>query len=286
MKLALILIFLIFSIQSHATSVVEFEWEELEGARLYQVEIRNSKNFLRQLESSSGTFKTDMTPGKYEIRGKVGKVNPQDRESDWSNWKSFNIPPPKIKMKQLPLTENKVSTKSYLSEVPLSWDEADGASEYLLDILDEQGNIVQTKTVQKTQTTLQLRPGYYKVRIRSKTADGLESENFELPEKIMVQKIPVEEPQKLKLENEKSQATFEPAMGTQVEVSLEMQKFLGKEWKLIDRKLLTTGSYAWDSSLPPGRYRLTLYSKNTYGEVSKPVVQEFIKKPRETDLPN
>lgn len=285
MKKLLLLVFILLPSLSLGVSKVEFEWDEVEGAKSYQVEIRNKHNFFRNLQSQTSIFKTEMTPGRYEIRGKAGGLNLYEAQSEWSPWKSFDIPPPAVKMSQLPPPENKVSSNSYLSEIPLAWSASDGAAEYIIDIQDEQGKVVKSVRVQKPETLLKLRPGYYSILIRSKTADGLESESVALPERIMIQNVPVPVPQKIVFKNENSSLAFEPTQGIQVEVSLEMQKFLGTEWKLIERQLVQGSSYNWKQNLKPGRYRLTLYSKNAFGEVSIPTIHEFIKKPLEAELP-
>ncbi|MNK98487.1 hypothetical protein D3C87_1188510 [compost metagenome] len=285
MKILLLVAFILLPSLSLALSKVEFEWEEVDGAKSYQVEIRNKQNFLRSLQSQTSIFKTEMTPGRYEIRGKAGGLNLYEAQSEWSPWKSFDIPPPAVKLSKLPPTENKVSSSSYMSEIPLAWSMADGAAEYIVDIQDEQGKVVKSVRVQKPETLLKLRPGYYSIHIRSKTADGLESESVALPERIMIQNISVPVPQKIVFKTEKNSLDFEPTVGTQVEVSLEMQKFLGTEWKLIERQLIQGSSYNWKQNLKPGRYRLTLFSKNSFGEVSSPTTHEFIKKPTEDELP-
>ncbi len=284
MKTGLLIVFTLFPLLCQASNV-EFEWEEVEGASSYSVEIRNKNKLLKSLQSSSSVFKTEMTPGRYEIRGKVGGLNRYEAESEWSTWKSFDITPPAVKISKLPPIENKVSPSSYLSNIPLAWTAADGAAEYIVDVQDEKGTVVHSVKVAKPEALLKLRPGYYSIHIRAKTADGLESESVALPEKIMIQKIPVPAPQKIVFKNEKHSLDFVPIEGTQVEVSLEMQKFLGTEWNLVERQLISGNSYNWKQDLKPGRYRLTLYSKNSFGEVSTPTVHEFIKKPLESELP-
>lgn len=285
MKTFLLLAFIFLPGVSWALSKVEFEWEEVEGAKSYQVEIRNKQNFLKNFQSQTSVFKMEMTPGRYEIRGKAGGTNLYDAQSEWSPWKSFDIPPPAVKLSQLPPAENKVSANSYLSEIPLTWSTSDGAAEYIVDIQDEQGKVVKSVRVQKPEMLLKLRPGYYSIHIRSKTADGLESESVALPERIMIQNRPVPIPNKIVFKNEDRSLNFESLDGAQAEISLEMQKFLGNEWTLIERQLIKGSSYNWKQDLKPGRYRLTLYTKNSFGEVSSPTIHEFIKKPLEGDLP-
>lgn len=275
---------MLFCSTSWALRDVEFEWEEIEGARRYQIELKNKKSLSKTFESNTNNFKIRIAPGKYQIRGKVHGVDPADTQSDWSPWKEFDIPPAKVEAPKLEKTEFKISSNSYLSSIPLNWKPVEGATEYILEITEANGKIKKTLHTSKPEALLQLRPGYYSVRMISKTADGLESDPLTLPT-LTIQNIPVEPPKNIRLDADKSTLQYEPAQGTSIIIALERQAFLGKEWNPVDKKVTTEGTYVWSSGLFPGKYRITLYSKNSFNEVSKPYVKEFIVKPKEQDLP-
>lgn len=282
-----ILISLLFlSVNAKALREVEFEWEEIEGARNYQVEVKNNQTFLQKLNSSTYTFKIQIAPGKYQIRGRALSIGPQDTESDWSTWKVFDVPPGQISAIKLDKYEFKVSPHTAHSEIPLNWQAQDGAAEYIVQVTEVNTQAKQTFITKTPHAVLRLRPGYYTVNITAKTADGLESEPFALPQEIFVQNVPVEIPKSLVLDVDKGSLWFAPAKGTSTVVSLERQAFLGVEWNKIDQKVVTGNNFKWAAaSLKPGKYRLTLYSKNSFGEVSQPVLKEFVVKPKEANLP-
>lgn len=286
MKLTIALfLFLSVPLTAFAVREVEFEWEEVEGARHYQVEIKNNQSFLQKLTSDTPTFKTKITPGKYQIRGKVHGIDPRDTQSDWSSWKEFDIPPTKVESLKLDKFEHKVSPQTYLSHIPIKWNAIDGATEYVIEVSDINQKKTKTFTSKGLQGVLKLRPGYYNVKITAKTADGLPSEPYELPQPIVVQNIPVAAPEKIQVEPEKGLLTFSSPTGAPVVVSLERQPFLGQGWKKLDQKAVSGSTYNWQPNLTPGKYRLTLFSKNSFNEVSTPVTREFEVKPKEQDLP-
>lgn len=284
-SLTLLLSILLLPLSAWALREVEFEWEEVDGAKHYQVEIKNDKDFLQKLTSNTFTFKTQITPGKYQIRGKVHGIDPRDAQSDWSPWKAFDVPPAPVKTMKFENFEYKISSHSWVSEIPLKWHSVDGAAEYTVEIVDVNRKTKKTITVNNPGVLLKLRPGYFSVSITTKTADGLNSETFSLPQQIMVQNIPVEPPQKAVLAMDKGLMSFESTKGTLVIVALERQAFLGKDWVKIDEKTVTENRYQWPASLKPGKYRLTLFSKNSFDEVSTPVIRDFVIKPKESDLP-
>jgi hypothetical protein len=285
LKFFIILLFLTFhSENSLAANQVDFEWEVIEGAKLYQVEIKNNKGEIQPLKSKNAAFSVSMSPGKYLIHGRVSDDNNQ--VSPWSPWKGFDIPPGKIKIIEHPQKEMKIGNNSYLSSVPVSWAPVDGAHNYSVAIIDATGKVMISSVVKNPRIRLQLRPGLYSVRIKARTLDELESEPFQSSEPFLVQNIPVEPPTNVILDDTKNTLTFGSAPGTSIIAKLEMQYFLSENWQTINRKIKATSSLDWLKNLKPGKYRITLISQNAFGEVSTPIIKEFIRKPSDGVLPD
>lgn len=264
---------------------VEFEWEEVEGAKHYQVEIKNSKDFHQTLNSNTNTFKIKIAPGRYQIRGKVASLDVRDTQSDWSNWKAFDVPPATVAPQNFNNFEHKISAKSYVAEVPLQWLPIEGASEYILNLSDANGKLIKTINATSNHLLLKLRPGYYAISISARTWDGLLSEPVTLPKPLIIQNIPMEPPQNIVLDTNAGSLTFTNPPGTLVIATLERRAFLGKDWIKINQQSLNSPPFTWKSQLKPGNYRVTAFTKNAFNEVSVPVIKEFIVKPKEQDLP-
>lgn len=272
-------------IQLFAAREVEFEWEEIEGAKTYQVEINRGSSLFKSLSSDSFIFKTEMPPGKYQIRGKVIGKDLLQTHSEWSPWKDFDIPPDQVSEVPLMKTEYKVAPPSFTAKIPIEWKIVPGASEYIIEVTEINKKETKTIIASSPSTTLQLRPGFYSINISSRTNDGLTSEPFEAAEKIFVQNITVPPPEKIEINKEQGLISYQASEGAVVLASLEKQAFLSTHWKKIALKSSNEKFSEWDPNLGPGKYRVTLVAKNTFGEISKPITREFVIKPKEADLP-
>lgn len=280
-------IFLILTIFRSAWAIreVEFEWEEVEDAKHYQVEIRNEKGFTKTLTSNSPSFKVkNIAPGKYQIRGQVHAKGFQEKLSKWSDWKAFDVPPTPSQFVPLKITEYQIAPGSFISQIPLVWMPVEGAAEYILEVFDSEGKSHKKIFSKKPEALLELRPGTYSCTITTKTEDGLESEAVSLNEKIFIQKNPIEVPHNVVLNQKDGTISFLVPEGIFVELTLERRSFLGSQWEKVEHKELKEYTFKWSQRLRPGKYRAILVSKNAFNEFSKPFIKEFIVKPDEADL--
>lgn len=278
-----ILILFFYSSKGFSINHVDFEWETIEGAKSYQVEIKSNQSDIKRFKSKSPSFSLPLMPGHYEIQGRV--VDEEQQFSPWSLWKSFDVPPSKVIITKQPEKINKIAANSYLSLIPVSWTAVEGANTYLIEVVDSQGKIINSISLKHTEWTLKLRPGLYSIQIRAKTSDGIESEVCTLPEPFLVQNIAVQPPSKITVELKRKRLSFEPAPGTNVNITLEMQKFLSDNWEVIAKKNEALDFFEWGSDIRPGKYKVTLLSQNAFGEVSVPITKEFLIKPEEQILP-
>jgi hypothetical protein len=285
MRLFFILNFLFISPMALANRQVEFEWEEVLGAKMYQVEIKKQNQVIQNLDSKSFTFKTNIRPGKYQIRGRVLGVGKKNSESEWSDWKDFDIPPAKIIPKPLDKYEYQPETKSYTAQIGIGWQPIEGADKYRIEIFDEKNQLKKTNEIKDSKTMIQLRPGNYSVKLTALTDDGLTSEPTFLEKPIKVQNILIPPPRKVELFLKRRLLRFELVSGTSALLTLQRQDFLGEEWQEIKIPPPEENYFRWGSELRPGKYRFTLQSRNLFDEVSKPIVKEFEIKPQEKDLP-
>lgn len=276
--------FILLPTQLFAAREVEFEWEEIEGAKKYEVEINQGTTLYRRLQSNTFIFKTEIAPGKYQIRGKVIGKDLLQTHSEWSPWKNFDIPPDQVADVKVNKMDHKVTPPSFKARIPLMWQPSLGASDYVIEVTEINKKETTTIISTKNSTILQLRPGLYSIKIQSRTSDGLASDPFELAERLFVQKAVVPSPSKIELNVDQGRVSFQTPSGTSVIVSLDKQAFLSTKWKTVELKT-TNNLSQWDPQLGPGKYRLTLVSKNAFGEISKPVLKEFVIKPKEADLP-
>ncbi len=67
-----------------------FNWEEVDGAVKYKVQIANQYNsVVLEEEVDSNSIKFAIAPGKYRVR--VGAINKFNKLGSWSNWEDIDI---------------------------------------------------------------------------------------------------------------------------------------------------------------------------------------------------
>ncbi len=267
-----------------AVRQVEFEWEEIKGAKGYQVEIRNKQKKILTFNSKTSTFKFKITSGRYEIRGKIYSDSPTALKSEWSEWREFNVPPKNVKPIQISKINPKIKPNSNSAEVPIDWDDTEGAVEYLLEVLNFNNKVIDSIKTTHSATRINLRPGNYRLKVTAFTQDGLSSEPTVSNDTLTIQNISLEPPRILKLDLKNKFIELEWMPETLLWVHLERQAFLGETWITIEDKNITVTRYEF-KNLKPGKYRVSFLSKNTVGDNSEYTTKEFIIKPNETDLP-
>ncbi|MGZ3795353.1 MAG: fibronectin type III domain-containing protein [Pseudobdellovibrionaceae bacterium] len=137
---------------------VSFEWEEIPGAKSYDIEIRaaskDSRDKPMSFRTKDATWSGKLVPGKYlmslrsrDLRGVPG---------DWSPSSEFivNLDPVKIKFPQAQALIKANDERDVLQK--FEWDPVSGADEYRFDLSSEDG---------KTQITETLKEPRYSVKI-------------------------------------------------------------------------------------------------------------------------
>ncbi|NUY79269.1 hypothetical protein HUK80_00060 [Flavobacterium sp. MAH-1] len=171
------------------SNVVTFQWQSLEGADEYRVQVYSSNQVIVADTLFSGTQATlPMNPGHYQwrVRGENSAY-----ESSYSFPNAFDVvESDDLSQQQVILT---APAPDHLTNAPdfiLSWEELSAADYYRLEILDvtnssslvySQDNITQTSLT--LNTTMIDQEGEYKWRVKAVNADGstvFSSRNFSL----------------------------------------------------------------------------------------------------------
>ena len=92
-KFFLFLIVLNFSLAVQASEVLKFDWEEVEGAHLYEVFVEkdfgSGWKFQIKEEVAQPRFKKELIPGKYRL--KIRALDKRRVPSEWSDYMQFNV---------------------------------------------------------------------------------------------------------------------------------------------------------------------------------------------------
>lgn len=264
---------------------VEFEWEEIMGATEYEVELLSKeKKSVQKMRSSSSSFAVQLSPGLYYVRGRV--YDRRKAKGEWSEVKEFAVPPRKIETVDSPF-DIQVDAQSFLAPITISWNSPVGAHHFDILLFDENGKVIENKRTHQSQIKLNLRPGAYSYKIIPYTKDGVEGEAFDAPQIIAVKSRPVPENEDITMEQTPTiiNLHWKNVRPLLTAVRLEYQKHFGDTWRQISQVDIADSYWASPKGLKPGKYKVSLWNKNRFGDISGIKNLEFTIKPLEEDLP-
>lgn len=284
MKFALLVFLFATSAFCETKVSVDFEWDSVLGARLYQVELSDrttKKTFIE--ESKSEHFNFQVPIGKYKIRGRVADY--RKVFGDWSDWTDLTIGPNAIKADVNRVPESLVPDRKTLrAEKQFTWPNASGASGYRIELLDKAGKIVESKIVENPAAKFKLAPGEYQVRVTTLSKEGIESETVVLADHISVSKSKFATPKvigeigspdfKVEVENESA-----------LRYRIEYQRHLAEsKWVTLAEGDASVYESFVKQDLAAGKYRILLWLEAEMWGKSDPATLEYVLKPNEKDL--
>ena len=277
---------------------VELEWEEVKGAKLYELEFQNLEGKrLSVFKSPNHIFKFKFKVGKYRVRSRVADA--RKVYGEWSALNEFSVQPSPVKV-----TEKNVSSKGVIdpktltTEVVWHWGEAAGATQFRLKVIDNAGTVVRDEIVKGLSYKTLLGAGAYTTTLTSMGADGIESDPVILPGKVVIETVQLAKPvfaleevpdpanAKLKIQRLphtkgtptlrwKDASAIADTVGT-----LEYRYFFGDEWIPVDK---FTSKNAQEviltKAMKPGRYRINAWAEASGLKKSEVTSYEFVVKP-------
>lgn len=264
---------------------IDFEWEDIPGAKQIEVELYSKdKNLVQRIFSPSSSLSAQMEPGYYFVRGRV--YDYRMAKGEWSELKEFLVPPKKIESVEAP-SQVQVDLETSVAVLNLKWGRAPGAHEYKIIVLDGDGKIVGTKTTTSLAVALKLKAGVYSYKVIPYTKDGVEGEAFEAPQMLSVKARPIPEISEptINFVESKKNISWKKEAPLPTIVRLEYQKHFGTKWKEVAKVEVTQSQWEVPADLSPGKYRASFWNRNRAGEVSGIKLLEFVVKPQDQDLP-
>ena len=160
---------------------VSFEWDAIDGASSYEVELKLQKSekeqkakvFNFKVKEASWTGK--LAPAKYlmRLRARDGRGVP----GDWSEPSDFNVGLETVQAK-FPKAQEKFRTKTAdTASVPFAWTPAGGATGYHFELASEDGSFKLNQDVKENKFTAKLPVAKkYTWKVSAFNAEGFESE--------------------------------------------------------------------------------------------------------------
>ncbi len=265
---------------------VEFEWEEIFGAEVYEIELMSKeKKSLQSLRSPNSAFSLMMAPGFYYVRGRV--YDSRQAKGEWSEAREFLVPPKKIESVEAPSAELSINAKTYTAPLKVAWKAPVGAHHFKFILLNSAGEVVGTKSTRVAEVNMNLRPGTYSYKIIPYTADEVEGEPYVSEQMLAIKSQPVPEvlAPKIQAVEKSTILSWETEATHPTWYKLEHQKHFSSVWHQVAQASTKEKQWSLPADLKPGKYRVQLWNKTPYGEVSSIQKLEFVIKPLEHRLP-
>ncbi|WP_415062776.1 hypothetical protein [Bdellovibrio sp.] len=263
---------------------VELEWEEIVGSTFYEVEVlRKNKTLVTTLKSPTPVMSVHLEPGYYLVRGRVR--DHFNTQGEWSRPKEFLVPPKKIQAIAGQSSQMQVDPTTFMAPLKLHWDPPTGAHHYRIVLFNQDGKEIAKHESSQPQFSLSLRPGVYSYKVTPLTQDGVEGETFESPS-MVVKSRPIPEVDDVIMEGENQKALLQWKKKTTLPTSvrLEYQKHFSTRWTRLHQSEIIESQWSVPPDLKPGKYRVLLWNRNRFGDVSSIKTLEFVIKPQESVL--
>jgi hypothetical protein len=143
-----------FSLFADVSRWIDMEWEEVPGAKGYEVELFQD---VKGTKLTRGKFKLDesrwshaVSPGQYSLR--IRSLDPRGVPGEWSDYV-----PLKVRLENPQLLLPVPGAKVEKPEVQFEWSEITGAKTYQLVILNPSGSILLNTNLQENKYSFPLR---------------------------------------------------------------------------------------------------------------------------------
>lgn len=251
--------------------VVNFEWEPIEEAKYYEIEIRKKNK-----NSKASSFKTEkaewtgkLSVGHYEFR--LRSLDSRKVPGDWSSYAELDVMLEPTKPK-FPGTDEQIkAADAEKHEVNFEWQETPGATSYSVEVFNDAGESIATEKVSSTKFSSSLLAAKsYTWKVKAISAEGLESESSEAHKFTLIgpklAKAQIEKPENEFVRDVKWSGVENASL---YEVSVHKYNPQIKKWqKFKEYEDYKETSLPFESDWPGGQYRLQVKAKAPSRETS------------------
>ncbi|WP_246845665.1 hypothetical protein [Bdellovibrio sp. ZAP7] len=250
--------------------LVNFEWEQIEGAKSYDIELTQVKKEGETGKPKTFSFKTAdsiwngrLTPGKYMM--KLRARDYRGVPGDWSAPSEFNVGLDNVNMKSPAPKSSVASNDEEKTDVEFKWDPVGGADQYAFELTSDDGKTKISEIVKeaKFKTSVPVASSYtWKVTAQSSegiASDATSTAQFTVmgkalaapaivkPESMFVREIKWTRPDYIK----------------DYEVIVARANPTTKKWEKVKTyENYTEDSLPFDSSWEGGKYQIILKAKS------------------------
>ncbi|WP_413575316.1 hypothetical protein ACLVWU_13480 [Bdellovibrio sp. HCB290] len=250
--------------------LVNFEWEQIDGAKGYDIELTQVKKAGDTGKPKTFSFKTTdaiwngrLTPGMYMM--KLRARDYRGVPGEWSPPSEFNVGLDTANLKS-PAPQAQVATnEDEKAQVEFKWDPVGGADEYIFELSSEDGKTKITETLKEPQfkTTLPV-ASPYTWKVTAKNAEGISSEATSVaPFTVMGKAVAAPTISKPESQFVREIKWSRPDNISEYDVIVARANPATKKWDVIKTyENYTEDSLPFDSSWEGGKYQMVVKAKS------------------------
>lgn len=277
--IALLFLMISASAEQVAKRSVSFDWEAIENARGYEVEItplnkESGKAF--SFKTKEPVFNGKLNPGRYKMR--LRSLDSRETPGSWSETTNFEVQFPSVKVLYPSQNQNIPSKEEDKDEITFKWAPIGGAQTYKVELTSEDGKVNEVTEVNDTEWEVQIPVSMkYTFKITAVGKEALSSEATSVVEFTHVGKK-IEKPVIEKPTNEfvRELKWSKPELAENYKVILaRYNEKMGKWQKVGAPESVNEERMDFDPKWPGGKYRLSVQASAKFREDSEASIEKF-----------
>ncbi|MNJ98408.1 hypothetical protein D3C87_161740 [compost metagenome] len=262
--------------------LVNFEWEAIENAKSYEIELQQIKEDSKELgkvfrfKTKEAAWNGRLTPGKY-----IMKLRSRDYRGvpgEWSPPSDFNVGLETAVLKSPPSRSRFIAKESKETTLDFKWDPVGGAESYHFELVSEDGKTQITKDLKETSLKINVPVAQnYTWKVSALGAQGIQSDAVSVGQ-FTILGTAIETPKISRPESEfvRELKWTRPDNVTSYDLYLLKFNEASKKWdKYRVMQNYQENSLPFDEAWPGGRYQLVLRGKGDLRKNSPIVKQDF-----------
>jgi hypothetical protein len=280
----LFLIFTLLFISEAAFSetyrrLVNFEWETIENAKLYELEIRqinkkDAKTFNFKIKEAAWNGR--LPAGKYKM--KLRALDSRGVPGEWGDPIDFDVNLENVSLKAPLPNANIVSKEEKNEEITLEWNPVGGADSYVVEVHAEDGKLDKSDETEKTSYTVKLPVATrFTWKVSAKNKAGMASDAISVSQfSLLGSKL-----EKPKIDKPESDFVREmkwnkPDFTDRFDLAVSRFNRQTKKWEVVKSvKDGTDPSIAIDEKWPGGDYKIAVRAKGNLRQNSEVISETF-----------
>ncbi len=240
---------------------IEFEWDAIEHAKSYEVQLTNINNQIKITQATTDSkWSGQLKPGNYQVL--IRSVDLRNVPGDWSDPIVLTVLLNKV-VPLKPMNKGEIqSNNDEIEKIEFKWKAIEGATTYLINVYEENGNQVHQQETSQTELSLDFdvaRNYQWTVKAKNDFVSSEESEKTKFFVKGKKLEAPeVENPSSYKVEK----LTWKQSKFAEYsEIQLSYLNENSEKWTFKHKQnSLSKNELTFNPQWPNGKYKIKIRS--------------------------